>query len=51
MYRQESKEYVCHHLKAAGATSSIFTDDALEESILNRLSSHNSAVGFHAKFL
>jgi type II secretory pathway predicted ATPase ExeA len=30
MDRQESKEYVCHHLKVAGATSSIFTDDALD---------------------
>jgi hypothetical protein len=28
--RQESKEYVCHHLKVAGITSSIFTDDALD---------------------
>lgn len=30
MDRQESKEDVCHHLKVAGITSSIFTDDALD---------------------
>lgn len=30
MDRQESKEYVCHHLKVAGITSSIFIDDALD---------------------
>jgi hypothetical protein len=30
MDRQESKEYVCHHLKVAGAASSIFTDAALD---------------------
>jgi type II secretory pathway predicted ATPase ExeA len=30
MDRQESKEYVYHHLKVAGITSSIFTDDALD---------------------
>lgn len=30
MDRQESKEYVCHHLKVAGAISPIFADDAQE---------------------